>query len=122
MAHFAQLDENNVVINIVKISNHDIIDPDTGLENEQMGVDLCEQILGPGPWLQTSYNSNGPRRNYAVVGGTYDPINNVFLSPKPFPSWVLDQDYHWQPPTPWPAGGPREWSWDEDKQEFYKGD
>ena len=53
-------------------------------------------------WVQTSYNHNF-RKQYAHIGGTYDKVNDVFITPKPYPSWTLDSDFDWQPPIVWPT-------------------
>lgn len=121
MAHFAELDENNVVLRVVVISNDDIIDSN-GVEQESQGIALCQSLFGEQTrWVQTSYNSN-QRHNYASVGGTYDADADAFIGIKPYDSWVLDENFVWQPPIPIPADGISEWPggpfvpyvWDED--------
>ena len=79
----------------------------------------------PGTWLATSYNTYGNkhlkggkplRGNFAGVGFTYDATNDVFYAPSPYPSWVFDSNWLWQPPTPMPVTSPgagKYWSWDE---------
>jgi hypothetical protein len=79
MAHFAELNETNVVIRVIVIDN-DILLED-GLESESKGIDFCKSLFG-GNWLQTSYNEN-IRKNYAGIGFTYDPIRDAFIPPKP---------------------------------------
>lgn len=78
MAHFAQIDQDNRVLRVVVVSNKDTQDQN-GNEVEQIGRDFCNRLLG-GNWIQTSYNSNF-RGKYAGIGDTYDPINDVFVSP-----------------------------------------
>jgi hypothetical protein len=107
MAHFAQLDDNNNVINVIVVNNEDITD-EHGNEVEAIGIEFCENLLG-GTWLQTSYNRNF-RGNFAGIGGTYDPDLDVFLTPKPVSDFVLDDDFHWVPPIPKPDGDLWEWS------------
>jgi len=98
MANFAELDDQNVVIRCVVISNDDILD-ENGIEQEQLGIDLCLQHIGPGNWIQTSYNNNF-RKMFAQKGFVYNQTNDVFYNPTPpFESWVLDENYDWQPPT-----------------------
>ena len=102
MAHFAQLDENNVVVTVVVIDNENCLD-ENGNESEATGIAYCQSLFG-GRWIQTSYNGNF-RYNYASVGGTYDEENNAFVSPMP-PSppseletrqWVLNQEtFKWE--------------------------
>tara|TARA_Y100000287_G_C14204927_1_gene347615 strand:+ start:378 stop:752 length:375 start_codon:yes stop_codon:yes gene_type:complete len=108
MAHFAEISDDGVVLRVIVVSN-DVITDDGGIEQEQLGKDFCQNLLG-GTWVQTSYNNNF-RQRFAPIGGSYDSANNVFLFPKPFPSWALDSDYEWQPPTPYPDdGGAYLWS------------
>jgi hypothetical protein len=115
MAHFALLDENNVVVTVIVISNDDILDQD-GNESEALGATVCEAIAGAGRWVQTSYNGNF-RGRHAGVGFTYDADNDVFIAPKPeeFPSWVLNANFDWEPPIAQPSeDGP--WRWNEEAQ------
>ena len=108
MAHFAKLDENNIVIEVNLVAN-DSLDKDN---EEASGVAFLTQWSGGYTnWKQTSYNGN-IRKQYAGIGYTYDAVNDVFIAPKPYPSWSLDQNFDWQPPTPMPTEG--KWYWDED--------
>lgn len=104
MAHFAQLDENNVVTQVIVVANSELID--NGTEIEAKGIAFCESLLG-GRWVQTSY-SGSIRKRFAGIGYRYDPEVDVFISHQPFPSWVLDASRDWQPPTPKPEG-PHDW-------------
>ena len=97
MAHFAKLDENNVVTQVIVVSNDDITDPHTGQEDEILGIAFCKKLLG-GNWKQTSYN-NSMRVRYAGVGYTYNAALDAFVPPKPFESWVLvDETADWESP------------------------
>lgn len=87
MAHFAQLDENNIVTQVIIVDNKDIIDPFTGQEDEILGIAFCKKLLG-GKWVQTSYNNN-MRVRYAGIGYSYNVSLDAFVTPKPFASWVL---------------------------------
>ena len=105
MAHFAQLDENNNVIQVIVVSNDDcLVD---GIESESKGIEFCENLLG-GRWIQTSYNNN-IRKQYAFIGFSYDETRDEFVKPQPYPSWTLDANNDWQPPTPRPEG-PNYWN------------
>jgi len=116
MAHFAQLDANNVVTQVVVVGNKDTSD-DSGAERESIGVAFCERLFG-GTWKQTSYNVN-IRKHYAGIGYTYDAGRDAFVPPKPFASWVLnEQTCLWDAPTPMPADAgtgepPKRYNWDE---------
>ena len=90
MAHFAKLDENNVVIQVIVVDDKDITDPHTGQEDENLGVVFCNKLFG-GNWKQTSYYGN-MRVRYAGIGYTYDATLDAFVPPQPFPSWTLDND------------------------------
>lgn len=101
MAHFAKLDNNNIVLE-VNVVNNDTLDPNN---EEASGIAfLTEWSGGHSNWKQTSYNSK-IRRRYAGIGFSYDPVNDVFIEPQPFPSWYLDSNFDWQPPVPIPGDG-----------------
>lgn len=112
MAHFAQLDENNKVINIIVVHNNELLDQD-GNEIEQKGIDFCKSLFGQDTrWIQTSYNAKF-RKNYACGGGLYDETVDAFINPKPYPSWVLNNEtYKWESPIPMPNDG-KLYLWDE---------
>ena len=97
MAHFAKLDENNIVTQVIVVSNEDITDPFTGQEDEILGIAFCKKLLG-GNWKQTSYNNN-MRVRYAGIGYSYNAALDAFITPKPFPSWVLvEETADWESP------------------------
>ena len=112
MAHFAKLDENNLVIDVVVVNNNDLLDASNN-ESEAIGIDfLTSWSDGYTNWRQTSYNGNF-RKNYAGIGYTYDPQRDVFIPPKPFPSWILDETTClWIPPIPMPEDD-KLYRWDE---------
>ena len=89
MAHFAQLDENNVVTQVIVVGNDDIKDVN-GNEVESIGVAFCQKLLGADTnWKQTSYNSN-MRVRYAGIGYSYNAELDAFVPPQPYASWTLD--------------------------------
>jgi len=111
MAHFAKLDENNVVLEVNVVSNNDLLQD--GVESEAKGIQfLIDWSGGYTNWKQTSYNGK-IRKNYAGVGYTYDPIRDAFIEPQPFPSWTLNESTcRWKAPVPYPTDGQR-YNWDE---------
>jgi len=110
MAHFVELDANNVVLRIIVVANADTADV-SGAEKEEIGAAFCERLLG-GTWKQTSYNGN-IRKNYAGIGFTYDADRDAFIPPQPYPSWVInEQTCIWEAPVPYPNDGKR-YNWDE---------
>ena len=110
MAHFAQLDSNNVVTQVIVVGNSDTADVN-GVEKEHIGAAFCERLFG-GNWKQTSYNGS-VRKNYAGVGFTYNAGLDAFVPPKPYASWVLNNDTaQWDAPTPMPTDD-KKYSWDE---------
>lgn len=114
MAHFAKLDENNVVIDVVFVNNEDTLD-ENGNESESCGISFLNDLLGESNWVQTSYNGSF-RYNYAQVGGVYDHENEAFIEQKPFDSWVLNTEtYTYHPPIPYPDVT-KIYSWDEVEQ------
>ena len=106
MAHFAKLDANNVVEQVIVVSNDDIKD-NTGTEVESIGIAFCQKILGASTnWKQTSYNAT-MRGNYAGIGMTYAEnirtlgvaSTDVFLNTQPYPSWTIGiNTARWFPP------------------------
>lgn len=126
MAHFAEIDGNNVVVRVLVV-------PD---EQEHRGQDFLANDLGlGGTWIQTSYNTRGGvhyrpnsgvpsgrveggargRRNFAVRGAIYNSVLDLFVQPKPYPSWLLNEETGgWDPPKDRPMTADlREWKWDE---------
>ncbi len=111
MAHFAQLDNNDIVQRVIVVHNNELLD-ENGYEKESNGVKFCEQLLG-GTWIQTSYNGSF-RKNFAGVGYTYDRQRLAFIPPKPFASWTLNEDTClWNSPVPYPNDG-NLYSWNEE--------
>lgn len=111
MAHFAQLDENNVVIRVIVVNNSELMDND--VESETNGIAFCQSLFPKTNWKQTSYNGN-KRKNYAGIGYTYDAQRDAFIPPKPYQSWLLDEETcKWIPPFPYPEDE-NKYKWDED--------
>jgi len=110
MAHFAKLDENNVVTEVIVVGNKDTSDVN-GVEKEYIGAAFCERLFG-GTWKQTSYNANF-RKNYAGVGFAYNASIDAFVPPKPFDSWVLNNTTaNWEAPVAMPSDG-KTYAWNE---------
>ena len=100
MAHFAELDENNIVTQVIVVSNNELLEND--IESEQKGIEFCKNHLG-GKWIQTSYNGN-IRKNFASIGYSYDESRNAFIPPKLFNSWILNENTcQWEPPIAYPT-------------------
>ena len=111
MAHWAEIDENNIVLRVTVGSNDD---PDEGY---QWLIDN----LG-GTWIKTSYNAatNGFRKHYAGIGYRYDSVRDAFIAPKPFDSWILNEDTCvWESPIEMPNDGSL-YSWDEELMSWLK--
>lgn len=123
MAHFAKIDENNIVTNVEVVANNVIID-ESGIEVEQLGVDFLNELYGTSDvYKQTSYNGN-IRKNYAGIGDTYDSTRDAFIAAKPFHSWVLMEDTcQWGAPVDMPAdavryGGDTKYEWNETTKDW----
>lgn len=112
MAHFAQLNQSNIVIQVIVVNNNELID-ETGQENELRGVTFCQSLFGANTvWKQTSYNGNF-RKNYAGIGYTYNEQLDGFIPPKEFNSWLLNEETClWYAPIPMPTDG-KIYQWDE---------
>jgi len=110
MAHYAFLDDNNIVTEVITGRDEtEVIDGITDWEK------AYGEIRGQ-KCLRTSYNGN-IRYNYAGIGFTYDPIDDAFIAPQPYPSWVLNEEKKWVAPTPKPDDS---WfyAWDEESQSW----
>lgn len=104
MSHWAEIDENSIVLRVLVGDNNE---PDEG--------EAFMNSLG-GTWVKTSYNGN-IRKNYAGIGYHYDPVADHFYAPQPFPSWTLDADAKWQPPVAYPTDGVM-YQWDEETTDW----
>lgn len=102
MAYFAQLNENNLVTQVIAVNNKNTSTED-GVENENIGITFCKTLFGATTmWKQTSYNARF-RKNYAGIGYEYNDSLDAFVPPKPYPSWILNEDNcKWYPPVPYP--------------------
>jgi hypothetical protein len=104
MSHWAEINESNIVLRVLVGNNNDV--------NE--GYDWLIENLG-GTWVKTSYNAatNGFRKNYAGLGYTYDEVRDAFIPPKPFESWILNEDTcQWTAPVDYPVDD-KNYMWDE---------
>ena len=112
MAHFAQLDNDNKVLQVIVVNNTELLD-ENGVEQEQKGIDFCKSLLGTDTnWIQTSYNRTF-RKNFAGIGSTYNEENDVFYAPQPYSSWTLNNTtWLWEAPTPMPTDD-KFYMWDE---------
>jgi hypothetical protein len=106
MAHFAKIGTGNTVEQVIVVSNDIAI-------TEQAGVDFINKLYNTSDiWKQTSYNNNF-RKNYAGIGFTYDSTRDAFIPPKPYASWLLNEDTClWNAPVAMPTDG-KVYTWDE---------
>ncbi len=111
MAHFAQLDENNIVTFVAVVDN--AVLNVNGTEDESLGVTYLQNIVGANTrWVQTSYNRSF-RKNYAGIGYKYDSNLDAFIPPKPYPSWIfIENNCLWEPPVSYPNDG-QNYFWNE---------
>jgi|TARA_B100000902_G_scaffold57801_1_gene64779 hypothetical protein len=113
MAHFAKINNNNTVTEVIVVNNKVLLNSD-GTESEQKGKDFLNNLLGENNWVKTSFN-NKVRKQFARVGCTYDLANDIFISPKPFDSWILDSNFDWKAPIDYPDNE-QEYYWNEETQ------
>lgn len=121
MANFAKIGLDNIVLDVQHIDNINSMTPN-GVENEKVGCTFLTKLFGHETWIKTSFNTRGGvhtlggtplRKNYAGVGYTYDSRRDAFIPPKPFPSWVLNEDTClWDAPVAAPNDG-KIYVWDE---------
>ena len=120
MAHFAELDSNNVVTRVIVVGN-DVTTAAGPLGDNDMHVDgetWCKNFFKGGTWKQTSYNNNF-RKQYAGKGYTFDSAKDKFIQPQPYASWALDGNDDWQAPVTYPTDTTdKRISWDEDNQKW----
>lgn len=115
MAHFAELDENNVVLRTIVVHNNELME--NGQESESKGIAFCQSLFPNTKWKQTSYNRTF-RKHYANRGFTYNPQLDAFIPPKPYPDWILDEEKCvWKPLTPYPDDG-KTYVWAEEKKNW----
>jgi len=106
MAHFAEINKDNFVERVIVIK-------DDFDDNELEGQSFCQRLTGStNRWIKTSYNGS-IRFNYAGIGFYYDEVNDAFISPKPFDSWILDNNFKWKAPVDHPNVDAL-YSWDEE--------
>jgi|TARA_Y100001951_G_scaffold99848_1_gene102402 hypothetical protein len=126
MAHFAKLDQNNIVTTVHVVHNNELLVD--GVENEQKGIDFLNTLHKTNDnWKQTSYNTEGGvhklggtpfRKNHAGIGFTYDEAKDAFIPPKLYPSWILNEETcQWDAPVTYPDDDPnsnKTYDWNEE--------
>lgn len=126
MASFAKIGLNGKVIEVQSVVNEVLHDAD-GIEQEAIGIDFLTKLTGWAIWKQTSYNTHGGvhdkggtpfRKNHAGIGYTYDEDRDAFIPPKPFNSWILNEDTClWESPIPYPQDN-NMYKWNEQNQSW----
>ena len=128
MASFAKLNSENIVITVVSVVN-EVIKDSNGIEQEDIGIQFLKTLYNEpnAIWKKTSYNTNAGihslggtpfRKNHAGIGYTYDEVRDAFIGPKPYNSWILnEQTCNWDAPIPMPTDGQR-YSWNEETQNW----
>lgn len=122
MAHYALMDSNNIVVKVITGVDENVTQID--IDGTEVGgsCEAWEQFYENQSWhsgltcKRTSYNGN-IRKQYAGIGYTYDEANDAFIAPQPYPSWTLDENLDWQPPTPYPSNG-KVYAWFEPNQQW----
>jgi len=126
MASFAKLNSENIVEQVLSVHNNELLD--NGVESETKGITFLKNLYGEDTnWKQTSYNTNAGvhslggtsfRKNHAGIGYTYDETRDAFIAPKPFNSWILNEDTClWNAPILYPNDGQR-YTWNEETQSW----
>jgi hypothetical protein len=129
MASFAKIGLNNKVIEVQSVVN-EVLHDANGIEQESIGIDFLTKLTGYPVWKQTSYNTHGGvhnnngtpfRKNHAGIGYTYDEDRDAFIPPKPFNSWILNEDTcNWESPIPLPSDASidKRYKWNEQNQSW----
>ena len=106
--YFAEVDTSSIVKRVIVLDSKDIIDDEDDTVSEELGVLRCTELYGdisPNVWVRT-YKKGTTRGVFAIIGGTYDSSNDVFLKPKPYNSWTYDSaTKDWKPPLTRPSIG-----------------
>ena len=111
MAHYAQINSKGIVQQVL------VMDNDLEANKGPKGcIDWLQDNVSLGTWIKTSYNGN-IRKQFAGIGDTYDSVKDKFISPSPYPSWVLNDNDDWISPIPYPDDG-KEYEWHEDTKEW----
>ena len=127
MASFAKLNSENIVITVESVVN-EVLKDSNGIEQENIGIDFLKSLYGQDTnWRQTSYNTHGGihslggipfRKNHAGIGMTYDQTRDAFIAPKPFNSWILNENTClWDAPVARPNDN-NIYSWNEENQNW----
>ena len=112
MAHFAKIGLDNLVTDVLVVTNRETMDS-SGVEHESIGVEFLKTLTGHETWIQTSYNGT-IRKNFAGIGYTYDSQRDAFIPPKPYSSWTLVKETcRWVSPVAYPTDG-KIYNWDEE--------
>ena len=118
MAHYAEIDENNIVLRVIVVRNEEEQDA-AGNDDEKRGIAFCQSLFGEDTrWVRTSYHGH-IRTRYAGIGDTYREDLDAFVPPQPYPSWILNEaTAQWQAPTPLPTDPNNYYTWDEATQSW----
>lgn len=117
MAHFAELDQNNIVLRVIVVHNSVLNDLDFP-DSEQRGIAFCRKLFGQHTnWKQTSYTSSF-RKNFAGVGFLYNEALDCFTIPQPYPSWSLTDQGKWIAPVEYPTDTSHDYIWNEETQNW----
>ena len=121
MAHYAWINENNIVVSVTVGVDEDVMQNGIGGSTEAWEEFYTQAVNQPGIYIKrTSYNGN-IRYNYAGIGYSYDPIDDAFIAPKPLPSWILNNDKQWEAPVAYPQDG-KKYYWIEESGEWHEAD
>ena len=126
MASFAKLNSENIVEQVISVNNNELLD--NGIESEAKGIAFCKSLFGQETnWKQTSYNTYGGvhklggtpfRKNFAGINFNYDEQRNAFIPPKPYNSWILNEETcNWEAPISYPIDG-QKYFWNEETQNW----
>lgn len=116
MAHFARLNDKNVVEDVIVVNNDVLLD-ENGIEQEKLGIDFCKFLFNYEKFKQTSYNSSF-RKNFAGIGYFYDENRDAFIPEKPFNSWILNEETcQWEAPVKYPENVSEDdfYTWNENR-------
>jgi hypothetical protein len=119
MAHYAWINEDNIVVNVTLGVDENLIQEGFGGSTEAWESFYTDAVNQPGIYVKRTSYTGKIRYNYAGIGYTYDPIDDAFIAPQPYPSWVLNLKKQWEPPIAYPTDG-KLYRWNEDTGEWHE--
>ena len=99
---------NGIVTRVLTVHSNELLDED-GAEQESLGQAFLDNLFGESNWVLCGHD--GFRKQFPMINATFNSVDNVFIQPQPYPSWALDENHDWHPPTPMPVVEGKQYAW-----------